>query len=36
MTPELDDQTVLPDSKPGLPSFWPAPVQPPAPVTVSV
>ena len=22
MTPEVDDQTVLPDSKPGLPSFW--------------
>jgi hypothetical protein len=36
ITPVLADQTVLPDSKPGLPSFWPGLPQPPAEVTVSV
>jgi hypothetical protein len=29
MTPELADHTVLPDSKPGLPSFCPGLEQPP-------
>lgn len=36
MTPELADQTVLPDSKPGLPSFWPGAVQPPPPLGLTV
>ncbi len=32
----VDDQTVAPDSKPGLPSFWPGLAQPPPPVGLTV
>src|SRR6266545_863339 len=35
ITPEDADQTVLPDSKPGLPSFWPE-QPPPVPLIVNV
>src|SRR5258705_6632538 len=36
MTAGVVDQTVAPDSKPGLPSFWPGLVQPPPPVGLTV
>src|SRR4051812_14780238 len=36
MTPVEAVQGVVPVSKPGLPSFWPAPGHPPVPSTVSV
>jgi hypothetical protein len=35
MTPVVAVHGALPDSKPGLPSFWPGLEQPPAPLTVS-